>query len=103
MNWAEEIIQNINSHQRFAEEVDLALNECLGQLEDLGLIVRYEFLTLHPLEWVVEINQKEVKMAGEEIHRNKKRYDQNTDFLDYGGSTLSAVQEFLKSNYKKTY
>ncbi|MGN7167944.1 hypothetical protein ACTHSJ_18960 [Paenibacillus cellulositrophicus] len=103
MQWAEKIAQNMKSHDKYGEKVDLILNECLGELEDLGLAVNYQFLSLHPLQWKININNKEVLMTGDQVYELQTTYDENGFPLDHSRDTKAAVKEFLLMQYHETF
>ncbi|WP_178023658.1 hypothetical protein [uncultured Paenibacillus sp.] len=103
MNWAEQIAHNMTSHDKYCEEVSSTLKECLFELKKLGLMVNYEFLSLHPLEWKVTINNKEVVMKGNDIYDYQRRYDERHNPIDHSGDLKEAVQRFLLDRFHETY
>ncbi|WP_127550594.1 hypothetical protein [Paenibacillus amylolyticus] len=103
MHWGEGIAKNLKSHDQFCENVDLALNECLGELEELKLVVSYEFMSLYPPLWKVVINNKEVQMTGTNVQNCLKRYDEDYNFIDYDTDIKKAVQSYLINSFHMTY
>lgn len=103
MHWGDKIVKNLKSHDDFCEKVDRALNECLGELEDLKLAVHYEFMSLYPPLWKISLNNREVEMKGTEVQENLKQFDENHNFVGYGTNVKNAVQTFLINNFNKTF
>lgn len=98
LNWAENIQKAIKAHEILAQEIELALNESISELEGLGLAARYEYLTLHPLEWKVSINNKEVIMTKKNVLDYKEQHEAGR-FVNYDGDTKQAVQKFLENRF----